>query len=152
MAPLIATVVVSAILVTLAVSGADDRVHDDYYKQGKMINKRFEAENRARALGIRGRVQFDAPARKVRLRLASEPGNAAVTLAVSHPAEADEDVTVTLDRVASGRYEGPFEGSLSGRRYLVVSSVDEPEWRISSQIDFSDSDQIEFDAFERHSQ
>ena len=59
LAPLITVMFACAVTVSIALLKADDIVSDDYYQEGRMINRDFAAEKYARILNIQADVQFD---------------------------------------------------------------------------------------------
>ncbi len=155
-APLILIVFVCAALLKFAIVGGDDRVVDDYYKQGRMINNRFSAESLAQELAVTGNLAFDNDAGLVRLILngTSEFKHPQVVLLrISHPAQSDLDFSVPLQKSGADRYQAPWRPGVTGKRYLIltgvlpslsVNSEQTPSWRVSSEIDFGLSTGISF--------
>lgn len=150
MTPLISSVVVGMALLTLAISGSDDRVYDDYYDQGRMINNRFEKERQARRLGIAGTVHFDVAAGHLQVEFDRPVDVAALQLLISHPAVAAQDKTVLLQRIDDRlfRLDMPL-ANYTDRHYLILTGLDHGQrglWRISGDIDFARSRTMRFDA------
>lgn len=148
-APLIIVAVVSTVFVGAAFVGADDRVVDDYYKQGRMINNQFDAEHNALAMAISGRVVMDVSERRISVELNGRSNPLQLRLSFSHPSSAQLDRVITVERVSPGQYRSELEQALTGRWYLIVSA-DETElvsrWRVSTELDFSISDSVKFSA------
>lgn len=146
-APLIVVVIFSCGFAYLAFVGADDRVLDDYYKQGRMINNRFAAETRARELELQGVAQFDFDAGEVLVNLHGQQLPGELILHFSHPAEAQQDGQTTLTRVAENAYRGGLPQQFNGSWYLIFSAgAGDSSWRITAQADFSQSATIPFAA------
>jgi hypothetical protein len=139
MAPLILVVVVSMGTVSLAFRVADDRVQDDYFKEGRMINKRFAEEQNALALSVSGRLEFDFPARQVLAELTASALPGELRLTFSHPVDAGRDSTVILKRTGEREFRADLPQVLNGRWYLVVSAAESTAhkgWRVSTEVDF----------------
>jgi len=143
--PLIVIFFVCSILVGFAVSGADDRISDDYYKEGKMINRRFAAEAKAKALGLKAELKIDAALGDVLLSMHGSPlREDQLQLYFSHPARADMDFVLPLSKVGANTYRGELDRELDKRWYLrleplINTSVSNEQWRLSATADFSRS-------------
>jgi hypothetical protein len=124
-------IVVVAALVTayLAVSSDDGVVADDYYKQGLIINRVLEREQRGEALGLGAQIAI-APDGGVRADLRSAGGTAApetLTLKLAHATRPGMDRVATLQRGSDGSYRGRVEPPPAGR-WLVILETD--AWRL----------------------
>lgn len=151
LSPLIAVVLVSSVTVTIAVVGADDVVSDNYYREGRMINHDFSAVENAAAIGIGGILLFDKHRREVHFEKKTSNADDAKTiqLYLSHPVEAERDVTAILQPVASGVYKTTLPREISGRWYVRLSGYETAEnstelWRLDSEIDFATTNQLVF--------
>lgn len=151
LSPLIAVVLVSSVTVTIAVTGADDVVSDDYYREGRMINHDFSAMENAAALGIGGTLVFDKHRREVHFekKAANADGVKSIQLYLSHPVEAEKDVTVMLQPVANGVYKTMLPREITGRWYVRLSGYGTAQnntelWRLDSEIDFATANQLVF--------
>lgn len=147
--PLIIVALVCSVLVTFAVIGADDRVYDDYYKQGRMINNQFDAEKNALALAVQGQIFFNDEFSAVDLTLRGRADPDRLILQFSHPSEAQLDHQLVAERIQPGRYRSPLSGEMEGRWYLIVraeESESEVPWRVSTEINLAQSLRAEFSA------
>lgn len=149
--PLLVVVVVSLSFVTVSVFKADDVVVDNYYKEGRLINQRFEQDAQAQSLKLSGSLQFDLELGEVLLSVQGETTFPEVmTLMINHPTSAESDARVSLHRIAAGRYRGDLESRPYNRRYLRLLPVANPTeqndapWRLKGEIDFASSDSISF--------
>lgn len=144
--PLILTIVTSLVFVYIAVSGADQRVVDDYYTEGKAINHRFEADKLAVTLGVGASVQVDTVSGEalVELRgLTVLPPQ--LTLYFSHPVKATEDLTVQLKKINASRYRVDLPKPLTGRWYLHLTPADtttEKKWRLVGELNLNQQHSI----------
>jgi len=101
------SVVFSVATLVVATRNADSLVRDDWYDAGVTINRDFDREKAAAALGLSARLGVSADG-VLEVEL---DGRDAVTadeleLALSYPADAARDRTVHLVAVCSGRYVG----------------------------------------------
>lgn len=145
--PLIVVVLFSCGFIYVAFVGADDRVFDDYYKQGRMINNRFAAETRARELGLGGVAQFDFSTGEVLVDLQGQQLPGELKLQISHPAEARQDAETTLTRTGEYSYRGSLPREFDGSWYLIFTAgAGESSWRITAEADFSQSATVPFAA------
>ena len=139
--PLIFVVFICSVLIFFAVVGSDDRITDDYYKEGKMINNRFAAETLARQYAIRADINVNLNANLVDVHLLGEaPSVEALSLAFSHPAKAGLDSVLTLQRISGSKYRGKLESELTGRWYIrlepVIDNNKRDKWRLAGENDF----------------
>ncbi len=150
MSPLIVVIFVVLSFVTISVFYADDRVVDNYYKEGRTINQSFEQEARAQALNLRAEVAFDMVTGEVMVSLTGDGARPDVLhLMVGHPVNADQDQRILLKKVQGGRYRGDLTTALSHRRYLTllpehdVNQMRSAEWLLRGEIHFDQQDHIE---------
>ncbi|HMW46926.1 MAG TPA: FixH family protein [Cellvibrionaceae bacterium] len=139
--PLILTILTSLIFVYIAVSGADQRVVDDYYTEGKAINHRFEADKLAAALGVGAQVRVDTVSGEALVELTGLsvfPDQ--LTLYFSHPVKATDDLTVQLKKINASRYRVDLPKQLAGRWYLQLTPADaaaDKKWRLVGELDLN---------------
>jgi hypothetical protein len=139
----IVTLGVGTTVITLAVTGEDSLVIDDYYKQGKAINNKLEKIKAAKALNLRTEISFLDE--KIELRfLSQDPNNgAALTLDFYHSTQSDKDFVINLTQRADGTYQAPIEQSLSGK-WRVSLHPYHNEWKIQQDIALPQSQPILF--------
>jgi hypothetical protein len=129
-----ATVVVAGITtVVLANRHADDLVVGDYYKTGLAINQKLEKRDRAQAMGISAALEFTNNTVLVALKGTADPN--VLLLRLSHPLEADQDFTVTLNRAPQGRYLGPLAHPVGARWHWVLSNPDDDQWQLDGVLE-----------------
>ncbi|MFA0811056.1 FixH family protein [Microbulbifer epialgicus] len=144
LAPLIAVVIVSSITVSLAVRHADDKVTDNYYKDGRMYHFSAEQDQRAQALQLAAMVQFQRG--EDQTVVVELNGNTdypeKLLLTLSHPVEEDLDQHIVLSQLSVGRYSGSVTTELNSRWYLRLMPELDPEqhksaeWRLKGEINF----------------
>lgn len=147
--PLLVVVVVSISMAGIAILGADDRVSDDYFKQGRMINKHFVGEALAISLGVHGSLEFDFTTAEVFAQVEAKALPAELELTFSHPADAIQDMTLVMQRIGEGRYRADLPTLTGGRWYLIVGNhqaAAEDRWQVSTEVDFRRSNRALFSA------
>jgi uncharacterized protein len=141
MAPLLVSITTSLVFVYIAVSGADQRVVDDYFTEGKTINHRFEADKLALSLGVGAGVQVDTISGEVIIELTGlDYFPEKLSLYFSHPVKSTEDITVELNKINASRYRADLTKVLKGRWYLQLSPVEtaaEKKWRLVGELDLN---------------
>lgn len=130
LSPLIAVVVVSSITVSIAVINADDRVVDNYYKEGRAINMRLDQDLLAISLGIKARLTFDTLSDDLILILNSKSEDLPefLLLELSHPAHSERDHKLLLTRTAANQYNTELSDEvLNSRWYLRLLPIESLE-------------------------
>lgn len=146
LSPLIVVVIVSSITITLAVRNADDRVLDNYYQEGRMINMRMDQDLLASELQAKANIYFDTQVGELTLTLALKNSEypKQLILEMSHPAKAVKDHQLILMRLAKNQYIAELPvADYQFRWYLrllpIMEERDQVTWRLRGEIDFSDS-------------
>jgi hypothetical protein len=127
----------------LAGRHADSLVTDDWYQEGKTINRVLARDRVARQLSISAELRIDEISGEIALELAGDSLDALETLSLelSHPTLASRDRQVLLRRREdSSVFRGRLPPGLSGRWYATLtprpgasSALSEP-WRIREEI------------------
>ena len=125
--------------VVVAYRGQDALVRDDWYDEGVSINRSLAQLERARALGIRAALHFAPPASGDRLGVDLQGdeigGVERLVLPLSHATRAELDRSVSVERVAPGRYEGELAPPPPGRFYAILEPLAGgdavPDWRLT---------------------
>ncbi len=120
LSPMLTLIVSVPIMLTTAFRDADDRVLDDYYKEGRMINSRFETEILASQLGIAGEVMIDRALQEVWFITTPTLDIPTIELQLSHPAKAAWDHTLTLKQTTPGRFRAELPTLHGDRWYLML--------------------------------
>jgi len=144
LSPLIVVFIVSSMTITLAVKGADDRVVDNYYKEGRMINMRLDEDLLAKKLNVRADLQFDIEINEISLKLEHDMSDfpEKLTLELSHPAKAALDHSLILNRVAANHYQAELSAQPLNNRWYVrllpqLQNESAQRWRLRGEIDFA---------------
>ncbi|WP_045826075.1 FixH family protein [Teredinibacter turnerae] len=129
-------------LVFISVKYRDDVVRDDYYKEGKAVNKLFEAEREAHEQGLAAILTLNLSESVINVTL-NEPvdSDEELVLMLSHPLKANQDHEYLLHRKSLTGYEAEADALPKGRWYLRIESrrgeASELLWRLSGEADFS---------------
>lgn len=134
LAPPLASVVMGVSLVTLAVSGEDSRVVDNYYQAGRSIHKDFERERQAAELGLDATVAVDRENGQVTIRMGGELSAENLNVRLAHATHADRDRDLTVTRDDTGLYRGRIGQPVTGRHYLRLEPPD-GDWRLTAVLD-----------------
>ena len=129
------TVVVAA-LWTLVIANryADDLVVDEYYKEGLAINRQLVRQQRAEQMGLQAVLVNDKGTLSVSMGATmSEPQ---LRLTLSHPMEAQRDITLPLTLQGDGLYQVKLPVAIEGRWHWIIDAGDGSEWRLDGNTDF----------------
>lgn len=120
-------------LVTLAIAitHADSTVDDNWYRDGKAINRSLEAEQRAALWGLGAAFEADG---RVRLHSAvALPWQDHLVLSLRHPAFADRDQERRLRHLGEGRYQA--DGALpAAGDWDVTLAPPDGAWRLYHRL------------------
>jgi hypothetical protein len=126
-------VVGGAITFWLATSTNNAMVVDDYYREGKAINRQLARDRTATELGLSGRLESGPDGAAVLTLRAAVPGvlPATVDVRLVHATRAELDRTLILRGDGAGTYTSADAGKLpaSGRWNVHVEDPDR-NWRL----------------------
>ncbi len=144
--PLLVVAGVSVVMLRFAWVGADDRVYDDYYKVGRMINNRFLAEETAKRLGVNGTLSFELGRQAVVVNVTSEAPTDTLQVTLSHPAKAAKDQTLALAKVGPNAFLAPFSQTPEGHYYILLEGNlnTSSHWRVAAEINFNQRSAVDF--------
>lgn len=119
----------------LAIVSFDGMVVDDYYKQGKEINRVLERDQRANTLGLIADARFDESAKQVRLVLKAGskqfefPQQLKLRFLHSTRAGNDQEIALVLDK--PGQYRGVLPSLVPGRWDILL---EDSKWRLVGSL------------------
>ncbi|KAF1044037.1 MAG: hypothetical protein GAK35_01917 [Herbaspirillum frisingense] len=131
-----AVVVVAGVFTAwLAITRSDALVADDYYKQGKAINKDLRRDREAQRLGAVISMAYDPAAGVLRGRLQMKEAPAAgeegrtLFLSLVHPTQPSKDQALIVRPAADGSFSVPVE-HLEQARWRLVAEDASHAWRL----------------------
>lgn len=127
-------VVAGFITLYLAVSTRDGLVVDDYYEQGKAINRELARDHEAMKSGLGGALVIAPANNAVELDLHAASGfepPQQLRLAFMHTTRDGNDRVLTATRGAAWHYSAPLPEFVPGR-YRV--QVETPRWRLVGSL------------------
>ncbi len=148
LSPMILVIIASIFTVSIAVIKADDVVSDNYYKEGRALAQNTSSDAYAKSLGLNGELVFDLVSGEVILDINQNSDASALSLLISHPAEAARDQTLDLKKISDRRFRADLSSALVGRWYLrltayeSIASSDAELWRLHGEIDFAKSARV----------
>ena len=129
--------------VYIAFNGADTLVNDNYYRDGLAINQSFEQDHLATAMGLSAELRLDSDSGELFVTLiGAEIGASKLVLQLLHPTDGIRDRDLTMSLMSPNHYRVDLERNLRHRYYLRLVPLPEQEWRLSGEINFSDSQQV----------
>ncbi|GGD52644.1 FixH family protein [Lacimicrobium alkaliphilum] len=137
------SIALSINLLRLAVSGQDSMVIEDYYKEGKAINRRLEKVHEAQKLGIRTQLSIRQQAVTLEFTKSAPEQGTALKLYFQHPTLEDKDFQLMLTRDKLGRYSAKLPREISGKWHITMEPFDN-QWRIYQVISLPRQDPIVF--------
>ena len=124
-------VVAGFITLAMAIQSSDGLVADDYYKQGKTINRTIERDTRAKELGYRAEMTLSAAGGAARLAFADNaPTARELRLGLHHPTRGGLDRELILVRGADSSYSAAMP-ALEQARWKIVIDDNKREWRLT---------------------
>ena len=126
-------IVMGVIMLTLAIQSYSGLVVDDYYRQGKQINRVLARDRAAWELGLSVEMQMQSTG-QIRLRL--QPGSSAINdevleLQLIHATRPGLDQSIRLRSVGDRQWSGDVVLEGQGRWNLVLQT---PQWRLTGSL------------------
>lgn len=137
LAPLIATVLYSAIYITASIVTNDGVVLEEYTKQAKSFHEDNRLKEAARLLGLSGKLKFDTLTNDINLELLSaqnQPLPEKLLLTIGHPTKASLDIIIPLHQLRPGHYAGELNNTLKGNRKLIISP-ESKDWQLINEAE-----------------
>jgi hypothetical protein len=127
-------VIVGFVGLALAIRSDDGMVEDDYYRQGKEINRVLARDRAAADKGLEGRVELHDPQRQIQIRLTARAEATipdSVELKFLHATRAGIDRTLILPRQPDGLYRAPLPDLAPGHWNAQLAAQD---WRLVGSL------------------
>jgi uncharacterized protein len=144
--PLIFIIVLCMFTVSIAYHFSDDVVTDNYYKDGVMINKVLQQDQRAAALGLVAVVKFDKLTGEILISIDGVKNlPKQLLLFMDNPVKKDKDQQFLLQEVSVGLYRSDLPNPPQFSWYLTLvpesdmAKRKKAEWSLSGEINFVDA-------------
>ena len=127
-------VIVGFVSLALAIRSDDGMVEDDYYRQGKEINRVLARDQAAAGKGLESRVELDDAQHELRIRLTAQatgilPDN--IEIKFLHATRAGLDRSLVIPRLADGTYRVPLPELALGHWNVQLAAQD---WRLVGSL------------------
>lgn len=127
-------VIVGFVGLGLAISTDDGLVEDDYYRQGKEINRVLVRDRAASARGLESTVELDSIHQELRVRLTAQTSATLpdqIELKFLHATRGGLDKIIIAPRHPDGMYRAPLPVLAPGRWNLHLAAQD---WRLVGSL------------------
>ncbi len=118
----------------LAIQSDDGVVEDDYYRQGKEINRVLARDQAAAKLGLESTLELNAAQHELALRLRAKPETKfpqAVEIRFLHATRAGLDRSLIVPRNGDGSYRAPLPQLAPGHWNVQLAAND---WRLTGSL------------------
>ncbi|MDO8706142.1 MAG: FixH family protein [Sulfuricaulis sp.] len=127
-------VIVGFVGLALAIRSDDGMVEDDYYRQGKEINRVLARDRAAAGKGLESQVQLDDTHHELRVQLTAHaaadlPEN--IEIKFLHATRAGLDRGLVIARRADGSYQAPLPELALGHWNVQLAAQD---WRLVGSL------------------
>lgn len=125
-------IVMVAGFITLAVAirSNDGLVADDYFRQGKEVNRDLSRDDEARRMGLSAELDSNPAARTLDIALRSSLAPPQLTLRLAHATRGGQDRVIAAQRGADGRYHAAYLPVEAGKWYLTLDDATR-RWRLT---------------------
>lgn len=122
--------------IILAIKSDDGLVKDDYYKAGLAINKTLEREQKAQALNLSAKVNWDILTQSISLELAGKTKDSPqqIRLILAHTTRADHDQTVPLFLAPDKKHYVGRTKKIKNGNWIVILEPEDSSWRINGRV------------------
>jgi uncharacterized protein len=125
-------VVAGFITLGLAINSADGLVADDYYKQGKAINRTITRDTNAAKLGYAAQLKLSTDGRLHLAFADAKPDVDRLRLKLHHPTRAGFDREILLARTQDGSYTAAMP-IINTTRWSMTLEDNALSWRLTGQ-------------------
>jgi len=134
----LSSVIMGVVMISLAVTGKDSLVEEDWYKDGMAINQRLDKRSKARELGIQANLTLHKDTGELFLETRNiDPiKNPELNLKLIHPTLKNLDRKLSLYQTPDQRFYTKLDFEPKGLYYLILSTP-EGQWEIESSVNFS---------------
>ena len=135
------SVIMGFVIAYVSTSGKDSLVIDDYYKEGRAINKQLLKIEQAQQLGIAGNLTVQDGEMVFVLDDAAQHDGTALTLNFFHATLKEKDFDIRLIRSSDNRYHANYSGDISGKWRVTMTPFNDA-WKVQSVFTLPRADAI----------
>ncbi|WP_158968900.1 FixH family protein [Paraglaciecola sp. L3A3] len=137
------SMVLSFTMMYLAFTTEDSMVIDDYYKEGKAINVKIKAIQKAKELNIVSQLVINN--NKIELSFVSglPEDDSALVMDFHHATQDFKDFSVTLFKDAKGIYRAPHDYDVAGKWRISLHPFND-DWKIQQMVSLPRQQTFEF--------
>jgi hypothetical protein len=129
-----ATAVVAGLYTySLAASNRDGLVVDDYYKEGKAINRSLERGKLAAQMGLIGDLSIHGEKVQLLLNNPKLEAEQQLQLKLSHATIEGHDQSIALHKTGTGVWEGQIQTLAAGKWFVDLLPLGE-SWRLTGSM------------------
>ena len=132
------------ITINIAFTDRDGLVKDDYYKEGKAINRDISRKRNAENLGIQAQGIINASSGAILFELndAAIGDVKQLTLSMIHPTRADNDMNIALNLSAPKTFSGQLTQKINPGNWWVRITPPSNAWYIEGRIRLPEDQKI----------
>ena len=141
---LLSSIAVSTSFAVMSVKSFDGMVvQEDYYEEGKAINRVFAKQDQARQLHLSADLRIDPLTSDIVVDLAGDVRPDVLYLDLIFPTEDNHDQSFVLEHVRDGRYITQGPDNLRYRWYLTLQpALQDADWRLTGEATFPNEDSV----------
>jgi hypothetical protein len=129
-------VIAAFITLYIAMRHADDLVAEEYYKDGLAINRQLEKQEAAQHRGYTASVAIEAM--QVVVTTEGITDYAELRLRLSHPLEADRDLSLSVRRTDANRFTARLPRTVEAFWHWTLDAGEQGDWRLDGSLDRQD--------------
>lgn len=142
----LSAVIVGLTMLWISIDTFDGLVVDDYYRQGKEINRSLHRDHAATRYGLRAELTLNVAANEAVIELAAThlqtlPNE--LTLRLWHATRAGNDQVLTLVTTAAGRYRTALPELVPGHWHVQIEADD---WRLTGSTQLPGGGRLQLQA------
>ncbi len=134
----VASVILSMLMISLAITRPHSMVSDDYYKDGLAINQDLSKDTAAIRLNISASAHTDHESKQQQVLLSGllpDTNYDYLLLKLEHPTLPVEDKLFQLIPSETHHYSNYIDESIEGKRYVTLTPADD-SWRLTGEVEF----------------
>ena len=129
----LASIILSSTMIHLAITTEHSLVVDEYYKEGKGINRQITKFQEAKVRGIKTRLQFSDDSVTLTFVDGMPETGEALKLDFHHVTLESKDFVVLLTQDAEGNYRANLEHDTTGKWRITLHPLND-QWRVMHTI------------------